>query len=37
MSIYKTTSQRFRQKRGKKIADESRAVLREMKGYNVKD
>lgn len=39
MSIYKTTSKWFRQKKRerKNIADESGAVLREMKGYDVKD
>lgn len=38
MSIYKTVSKQFRQKNErKKIDDESGPVLREMKGYDVKD
>lgn len=36
MSIYKTVSKRFRPKRKKKTDGESGAVLREMKGYDVK-
>lgn len=37
MSIYKSVSKRFRQKKERKKMDgESGAVLREMKGYDVK-